>query len=495
MPDIRLPDGSIRSYPQPVSVATVAGDIGAGLARAALAGKVDGRLVDTSHVIDADAELAIVTERDADGVEIIRHSTAHLLAYAVKELFPQAQVTIGPVIDNGFYYDFAYSRPFTPDDLTAIEKRMAELAKRDIPVSREVWARDEAVRFFESQGEKYKAELIAAIPQGEDVSLYREGDFIDLCRGPHLPSTGAVGTAFKLMKVSGAYWRGDAQNEMLHRIYGTCWRDQKELDAYLHMLEEAEKRDHRKIGRDMDLFHLQEEAVGSVFWHDKGYTIYRALENYIRRKIDRAGYKEVKTPQLFDSSLFKASGHWDMYGDNMFKVKDGDDRLLGVKPMNCPAHVQIFNQGLKSYRDLPIRMAEFGCCHRNEPSGAMHGIMRVRQFTQDDAHIFCRDDQVEQEALEYFKLQLGVYKDLGFDNIAVKLALRPGANQRLGSDDVWDRAENGLRNALRGAGPGCRDSQKIEPCRTNATGARSCCSPLIRRRISRGGRCPRTACI
>ena len=448
MPDIRLPDGSIRSYPQPVSVATVAGDIGAGLARAALAGKVDGRLVDTSHVIDGDAELAIVTERDADGIEVIRHSTAHLLAYAVKELFPDAQVTIGPVIDNGFYYDFAYSRPFTPDDLTAIEKRMAELAKRDIPVSREVWTRDEAVRFFESQGEKYKAELIAAIPQGEDVSLYREGDFIDLCRGPHVPSTGKL-KVFKLMRVAGAYWRGDSRNEMLQRIYGTAWAKKEDLDAYLHQLEEAEKRDHRRIGRQQHLFHQQDEAPGMVFWHPKGWALWQTVEQYMRAVYQRSGYQEVRCPQILDVSLWKASGHWDNYQENMF-FTESEKRDYALKPMNCPGHVQIFKSGLHSYRELPIRYGEFGGCHRNEPSGALHGIMRVRAFTQDDGHIFCTPEQIEAEVTAFHRQALAVYADFGFTDIAVKIALRP--EKRLGEDAVWDKAEAALRAALSACG-------------------------------------------
>jgi len=454
---LTLPDGKVLTFKTPVTGLDVAQSIGAGLAKAALAVKLDGKMVDLSREIEADAGLEIVTRKSGDALELIRHDAAHVMAEAVQTLFPGTQVTIGPAIENGYYYDFARDTPFSTEDLEKIEAKMHEIIKRDAPFTREVWDRDEAIKHFEGIGEKYKAEIIRDLPTSEQISIYRQGEWYDLCRGPHLPSTSHVGGAFKLMKVAGAYWRGDSNNAQLQRIYGTAWRDQKELDAYLNMLEEAEKRDHRRLAKEMDLFHLQEEAVGSVFWHDKGYTIWRTLETFIRNRIRAAGYQEVKTPQLYDSTLFKASGHWDMYGDNMFKVatKDGaggNEKLLGIKPMNCPAHVQIFNQGLKSYRDLPIRMAEFGCCHRNEPSGAMHGIMRVRQFTQDDAHIFCREDQVEQESLDYFKLQLGVYKDLGFESISVKLALRPGANERLGSDEVWDRAENALRSALRGAG-------------------------------------------
>ncbi len=448
MPDIRLPDGSTRQYPQPVSVADVAADIGTGLARAALAGKVDGRLVDTAHLIEGDAELAIVTERDPEGLEIIRHSTAHLLAYAVKELFPEAQVTIGPVIDNGFYYDFAYSRPFTPDDLAAIEKRMNELAKRDIPVSREVWQRDEAVRFFESQGEKYKAELIAAIPPGEDVSLYREGDFIDLCRGPHVPSTGKL-KVFKLMRVAGAYWRGDSRNEMLQRVYGTAWTRKEDLAAYLHQLEEAEKRDHRRIGRQQNLFHQQDEAPGMVFWHPKGWALWQTVEQYMRDVYRRSGYQEVRCPQILDVSLWKASGHWDNYQENMF-FTESEKRDYALKPMNCPGHVQIFKSGLHSYRELPMRYGEFGGCHRNEPSGALHGIMRVRAFTQDDGHVFCTPEQIEAEVTAFHRQALDVYADFGFTDIAVKIALRP--EKRLGDDAVWDKAEAALRAALSACG-------------------------------------------
>jgi len=444
VPDIRLPDGSTRSYPQPVSVATVAGDIGAGLARAALAGKVAGKLVDTSYVIQSDADLAIVTERDAEGVEVIRHSTAHLLAYAVKELFPEAQVTIGPVIENGFYYDFAYSRPFTPDDLVAIEKRMVELARRDIPVTRQVLPRDEAVAFFLAQGEKYKAELIAAIPEGEDVSLYHEGDFVDLCRGPHVPSTGKL-RVFKLMRVAGAYWRGDSRNQMLQRIYGTAWAKKEDLDAYLHMLEEAEKRDHRRIGRQLELFHMQDEAPGMVFWHPRGWTLWQEVEQYLRRKFREHDYQEVRTPLVMDRVLWERSGHWENYREHMFTTAS-ENRDYAVKPMNCPGHVQIYNSGLHSYRELPLRLAEFGSCHRNEPSGALHGLLRVRGFTQDDGHIFCTEAQVESEVASFIVMLQEVYADFGFTDMLVKLSTRP--EKRVGSDDSWDRAEAALAAAL-----------------------------------------------
>jgi threonyl-tRNA synthetase len=452
---VTLPDGKKLVFEKAVTGLDIAKQIGPGLAKAALAVKRDGELIDLQREIKADAAISIITRTSPEALELIRHDCAHVLAEAVQQLFPGTQVTIGPNIENGFFYDFARETPFTTEDFAKIEAKMGEIIAKNEPFVREAWSRADAIKHFKSIGENYKAELIQDLPETEEISIYRQGKWYDLCRGPHLPSTGHVGTAFKLMKVAGAYWRGDAKNAMLTRIYGTAWRDQKELDAHLHMIEEAEKRDHRKIGREMDLFHLQEDAVGSVFWHDKGYAIYRALESFIRRRIQAAGYQEVKTPQLFDSSLFKASGHWDLYGDNMFKVRDthGDgEKLMGLKPMNCPAHVQIFNQGLKSYRDLPIRMAEFGCCHRNEPSGAMHGIMRVRQFTQDDAHIFCTAEQMQEEAANYFKLQLGVYKDLGFDKISVKLALRPGANARIGSDELWDWAEDSLRNALNKAG-------------------------------------------
>ncbi len=445
---ITLPDGSVRQFDAPVTVAEVAASIGAGLAKAALAGRVDGRVVDTGFRIEQDAQLAIVTDKDADGLEILRHSTAHLLAYAVKELFPDAQVTIGPVIENGFYYDFAYKRPFTPEDLERIEQRMAELAKKDFPVSREVWARDEAVNFFKSIGEHYKAELIAAIPAGEDVSLYREGDFVDLCRGPHVPSTGKL-KVFKLMKVAGAYWRGDARNEQLQRIYGTAWAKKDEQDAYLHMLEEAEKRDHRRLAKQLDLLHMQDEAPGMVFWHPKGWSLWQQVEQYMRRTLEAAGYAEVKTPLMMDRVLWEKSGHWDNYREQMFTT-ESEKRDYAVKPMNCPGHVQIFNSGLHSYRELPLRLAEFGSCHRNEPSGALHGLMRVRGFVQDDAHIFCTEAQISSEVQAFNALLLRVYEDFGFKDVVVKLSLRP--DKRAGSDAVWDRAEAGLREALAASG-------------------------------------------
>jgi threonyl-tRNA synthetase len=444
MPDIRLPDGSVRHFDAPVTVAQIAQSIGAGLARAALAGKVDGRLVDTSHLITADAELAIITDRDADGVDVIRHSTAHLLAYAVKELFPDAQVTIGPVIDNGFYYDFSYKRPFTPDDLATIEKRMFELAKRDIAVTREEMPRDEAVTFFKGLGEHYKAEIIASIPSNEPISLYREGSFVDLCRGPHVPSTGKL-KVFKLMKLAGAYWRGDSKNEMLQRIYGTAWAKKEDQDAWLHQLEEAEKRDHRRLGRQLDLFHMQDEAPGMVFWHAKGWTIWQEIEQYMRRLLDAGGYAEVKTPMVMDRVLWEKSGHWDNYREHMFTT-ESENRDYAVKPMNCPGHVQIFNNGLRSYRELPLRLAEFGSCHRNEPSGALHGLMRVRGFVQDDAHIFCTDDQVQGEAGRFIDLLQKVYADFGFTDILIKLSTRPA--KRIGSDEAWDRAEAALAASL-----------------------------------------------
>jgi threonyl-tRNA synthetase len=445
---IRLPDGSQREFHAPVTVAEVAQSIGPGLAKAALAGKVDGKLVDLSHRIESDASLAIVTDRDPAGVDIIRHSTAHLLAYAVKELFPDAQVTIGPVIENGFYYDFSYKRPFTPEDLAAIEKKMAELAKRDLPVTREVWARDKAVELFHSMGEKYKAEIIASIPESDEIGLYREGDFVDLCRGPHVPSTGKL-KVFKLMKVAGAYWRGDSANEMLQRIYGTAWAKKEEQDAYLHMLEEAEKRDHRRLAKQLDLFHIQDDAPGMVFWHPKGWTLWQQVEQYMRSVYRDNGYQEVRGPLILDVSLWHRSGHWDNYRENMFFTAS-ENREYAVKPMNCPGHVQIFNTGLRSYRDLPLRYGEFGMCHRNEPSGALHGIMRIRAFTQDDGHIFCIPRQIESEVVDFHRLALKVYADFGFEDVAVKLALRP--DKRLGSDEIWDQAESGLRAALKTCG-------------------------------------------
>ena len=448
MPVITLPDGSQREFAQPVTVAEVAQSIGAGLARAALAGKVDGRLVDTSFRIESAAQLGIITDKDAEGLEVIRHSTAHLLAYAVKELFPEAQVTIGPVIENGFYYDFAYKRPFTPEDLVAIEKRMAELAKREIPITREVWKRDDATAFFKSIGEHYKAELIEAIPDGQEVSLYREGDFIDLCRGPHAPSTGKL-KVFKLMKVAGAYWRGDHRNEQLQRIYGTAWAKKEDQDTYLTMLEEAEKRDHRKLGRQLDLFHLQDEAPGMIFWHPKGWTMWQQIEQYMRRVYQDNGYQEVKCPQILDRTLWEKSGHWENYKDNMFTT-ESEKHDYAIKPMNCPGHIQIFNTGLRSYRDLPLRYGEFGSCHRNEPSGALHGIMRVRGFTQDDGHIFCTEDQIQSEVTAFNDLVRDVYADFGFKDITIKLALRP--DKRVGADEVWDKAERALREALKSSG-------------------------------------------
>ncbi len=448
MVSIRLPDGSQRQFDKPVTVAEVAASIGAGLAKAALAGKVDGRLVDTSHLIDRDADLAIVTDKDADGLEVIRHSTAHLLAYAVKELFPEAQVTIGPVIDNGFYYDFSYKRPFTPEDLQAIEKKMAELAKKDEPVQRKVLPRDEAVAYFKSIGEAYKAEIIESIPQGEDVSLYSEGDFTDLCRGPHVPSTGKL-KVFKLMKVAGAYWRGDSKNEMLQRIYGTAWAKKEEQEAYLHMLEEAEKRDHRKLGRMLDLFHFQDEAPGLIFWHPKGWTVWQQVEQYMRKVYVENGYQEVKAPQILDRTLWEKSGHWENYKDNMFTT-DSENRNYALKPMNCPGHVQIFRANLHSYRELPLRYGEFGQCHRNEPSGSLHGMMRVRGFTQDDGHIFCTEDQILDECVAFTALLQKVYRDFGFNEVIYKVATRP--EKRVGSDELWDKAEQALIASLERSG-------------------------------------------
>ncbi len=448
MPTITLPDGSQRKFDQAVTVHEVAAAIGPGLAKAALAGKVDGRLVDTSYRIDRDAALAIITERDAEGLEVIRHSCAHLLAQAVKQLFPEAQVTIGPVIEDGFYYDFAFKRPFTPEDLAAIEKRMQELAARDLKVSRTEMPREEAIPFFRGMGEEYKARIIEDIPAHEILSLYQQGDFIDLCRGPHIPSTGKL-KAFKLMKVAGAYWRGDSRNEMLQRIYGTAWTDKKTLDAYLHRLEEAEKRDHRKIGKHLDLFHTQEEAPGMVFWHDRGWTIYQQIEQYIRAALKAHDYQEVRTPQVVGRVLWEKSGHWEKFGEEMFATHS-ENRDYAIKPMNCPCHVQIFNQGLKSYRDLPLRMAEFGSCHRNEPSGALHGLMRVRGFTQDDAHIFCTEDQIQDEVSAFIDLLYQVYADFGFDEVIIKLSTRPP--KRVGDDAVWDKAEHALEKALNNKG-------------------------------------------
>ncbi len=448
MPQITLPDGSRREFEAPVTVAEVAASIGTGLAKAALAGKVDGKLVDTSHRIDADAQLAIVTDKDAEGLEIIRHSTAHLLAYAVKELFPEAQVTIGPVIENGFYYDFAYKRPFTPDDLLAIEKRMGELAAKNEPVVRRVLPRDEAIEHFKAEGEHYKAEIIGSIPAGEDVSLYREGGFEDLCRGPHVPSTGRL-KHFKLMKVAGAYWRGDQANEQLQRIYGTAWASKEALQQYLTMLEEAEKRDHRRLGRELDLFHIDEHSPGMVFWHPKGWTVWQQVEQYMRAVYRDNGYQEVKGPQIIDVDLWKKSGHWDKYRDAMF-VTESEKRDYAIKPMNCPGHILIFKQGIKSYRDLPLRYGEFGNCHRNEPTGGLHGIMRVRGFTQDDGHIFCTEDHILPECLAYTALLQKVYRDFGFTDIIYKVATRPAA--RIGSDEIWDKAEHALIESLKQSG-------------------------------------------
>jgi threonyl-tRNA synthetase len=448
MVNITLPDGSQRQFPGPVTVAEVAASIGAGLAKAALGGKVNDRLVDTSHAIEQDSRLAIVTAKDADGLDLIRHSTAHLLAYAVKELFPDAQVTIGPVIDHGFYYDFSYKRPFTPDDLAAIEKKMADLAAKDEPVVRRVLPRDEAVAHFKGMGEHYKAEIIASIPAGEDVSLYREGGFEDLCRGPHVPSTGKL-KHFKLMKVAGAYWRGDHRNEMLQRIYGTAWANKEDLQQHLTMLEEAEKRDHRKLGRELDLFHIDEYSPGTVFWHPKGWTVWQEVEQYMRRVYRDNGYLEVKGPQILDKTLWEKTGHWDKYRENMFTT-DSEKREYALKPMNCPGHIIIFNQGIKSYRDLPLRYGEFGQCHRNEPSGGLHGIMRVRGFTQDDGHIFCTEDQIQSEVIAFTTLLQKVYRDFGFTNILYKLSTRP--EKRIGSEESWDKAEAALAEGLRASG-------------------------------------------
>ncbi len=444
MPVISLPDGSQRSFDNPVSIFDVASDIGPGLAKAALAGKVDGQLLDTSYVIDNDAELSIITSRDDEGLEVIRHSSAHLMAQAVKQLYPDAQVTIGPVIEDGFFYDFAMEKMLTPEDLVAIEKRMKEIIKQKVPVERSVMGRDEAVAFFRDMGEAYKAEIIESIPEDQALSLYRQGDFIDLCRGPHVPNTGSI-PSVKLTKLAGAYWRGDSNNEQLQRIYGTAWANKKELNAYLKRLEEAEKRNHRKIGRQLDLFHIQEEAPGQVFWHDKGWTIYNTIEQYMRKKQYAHGYKEIKTPQLVDFSLWERSGHAAKYSDDMFSLET-DGRQFAIKPMNCPCHVQVFNQGLKSYRDLPLRLAEFGSCHRNEMSGALNGLMRVRAFVQDDAHIFCTEDQIESEVNDFIDFLHEVYADFGFNEVIYRLSTRP--ENRVGSDEVWDKSEKALADAM-----------------------------------------------
>ncbi|HTG76007.1 MAG TPA: threonine--tRNA ligase [Steroidobacteraceae bacterium] len=466
MPNIRLPDGSSKSFPGPVTVAEIASSIGAGLARAALAGKVDGKLVDTSYRVETDADIAIVTPKSPEGLDILRHSTSHLMAQAVQELFPGAQVTIGPVIENGFYYDFSYQRPFTPEDLVAIEQRMAEIVKKDLKVERKIMSRDEAVRFFQSIGEKYKAEIIAAIPANEPISLYGQGNWIDLCRGPHVPSTGKL-KVFKLMRVAGAYWRGDSKNEMLQRIYGTAWATKEEQDAYLKMLEEAEKRDHRNLGTQLDLFHMQQEAPGLVFWHPKGWSLWQAVEQYMRRVYRDNGYQEVRGPQIIDVSLWQKTGHWDNFKENMFTTSS-ENRDYAIKPMNCPGHILIYNKGVRSYRDLPLRYGEFGSCHRNEPSGSLHGLMRVRGFVQDDGHIFCTEEQILGECVAYTALLQKVYRDFGFADIIYKVATRPA--KRIGSDESWDKAEQALKEALRrsnvsfsiSAGEGAFYGPKIE---------------------------------
>ena len=447
---LTLPDGSRREFPQPVTGAELAAAIGPGLAKAAVAVKIDGRPRDLATLIDHDAAVAIITRDMPEGVEILRHDAAHVMAEAVKELYPETQVTFGPATETGFYYDFARATPFTPDDLARIEERMRDIVRRDEPITREIWDRDKAVAFFDGLGERYKAEYIGEIPREEEISLYRQGNFVDLCVGPHLPSTGRLGQAFKLMNVAGAYWRGDPSNAQLQRVYGTAWPSQKELDQYLFRLEEAERRDHRKLGRELDLFHMQEEAVGSVFWHPKGWKLFRIIEDYMRRRLDAAGYQEVKGPQLLDRSLWEATGHWENFRENMFIAESRDERVLAVKPMNCPGHVLIFRNRLRSYRELPLRLAEFGSCHRNEPSGALHGIMRVRAFTQDDAHIFCTEDQVTSEAIAFCQLLLSIYRDFGFDDVAIKFADRPPL--RTGSDAIWDRAEKDLRDAVEAAG-------------------------------------------
>ncbi len=482
MVQITLPDGSLREFPGPVTVAEVAASIGAGLAKAALAGKVDGKVVDTSFSLASNAQLAIITAKDADGLEVVRHSTAHLLAYAVKDLYPEAQVTIGPVIENGFYYDFSYSRPFTLEVLAAIEKRMTELANKDEPVLRRVLPRDEAVSYFKGMGEHYKAEIIGSIPSNEDVSLYKEGAFEDLCRGPHVPSTGKL-KHFKLMKVAGAYWRGDSKNEMLQRIYGTAWTSKEDLQNYLTQLEEAEKRDHRKLGRELDLFHIDEHAPGLVFWHPKGWTVWQKVEQYMRAVYQDNGYQEVKGPQIIDKSLWEKTGHWDKYRDNMFTT-ESEKRDYALKPMNCPGHILIFKQGMKSYRDLPLRYGEFGQCHRNEPTGGLHGIMRVRGFTQDDGHIFCTEDQILAESVNFTTLLQKVYKDFGFTDIIYKVATRPA--QRIGSDEIWDKAEHALMESLRASncdfeiapGDGAFYGPKIEYTLKDAIGRQWQCGTI-----------------
>ena len=449
MPNISLPDGSVRSFDAPVTPADVAMDIGPGLAKAALLAVVDGEEWDLTRPVDTDVKMALITAKDDAALALIRHDCAHVMAEAVLELYPETQVTIGPAIENGFYYDFHREKAFSEDDLASIEKRMHEIVDRDEAITRAVWTRDEAVAFYEKNNEPFKVELVAAIPAEETVTFYKQGNFIDLCRGPHLTSTGKLGHAFKLMKVAGAYWRGDSDRPMLQRIYGTAWRTEKELNAYLHMLEEAEKRDHRKLGKQLDLFHLQEEAAGSVFWHSKGWFIYREIESYVRRRLEQAGYGEVKTPQLVDRTLWEASGHWDKFRENMFTAQSEDERTLALKPMNCPCHVQIFRQGIKSYRDLPLRMAEFGSCHRNEPSGALHGIMRVRAFTQDDAHIFCTEDQITEESVRFCELLQSIYADFGFTDVRVKFSDRPDV--RAGDDATWDKAESALTDACSAA--------------------------------------------
>jgi threonyl-tRNA synthetase len=482
MVQITLPDGSLREFPGPVTVAEVAAAIGAGLAKAALAGKVDGKVVDTSFSIASNAQLAIITAKDADGLEVVRHSTAHLLAYAVKDLYPDAQVTIGPVIENGFYYDFSYSRPFTLEDLAAIEKRMTELANKDEPVLRRVLPRDEAVAYFKGLGEHYKAEIIGSIPSNEDVSLYKEGAFEDLCRGPHVPSTGKL-KHFKLMKLAGAYWRGDSKNEMLQRIYGTAWTSKEDLQNHLTQLEEAEKRDHRKLGRELDLFHIDEHAPGLVFWHPKGWSVWQKVEQYMRAVYQDNGYLEVKGPQIIDKSLWEKTGHWDKYRDNMFTT-ESEKRDYALKPMNCPGHILIFKQGMKSYRDLPLRYGEFGQCHRNEPTGGLHGIMRVRGFTQDDGHIFCTEDQILPESVNFTTLLQKVYKDFGFTDIIYKVATRPA--QRIGSDEIWDKAEHALMESLRASncdfeiapGDGAFYGPKIEYTLKDAIGRQWQCGTI-----------------